>query len=180
MNRARYLAAATVALTVLLLQATLVGPMAATVPVSLPAVLVAAVALQDGAGTGLAFGFVVGLLADLGSAHPAGVLALAYMAVGLVCGTVTAWHTVPRGALVAGTTCGLATFAAGVLLTVLGSSGAGLMTDVMTLVPAAIADFVLALALIPIARRFLRTDSLRAPAPVFTELSSAVNYRDAA
>ncbi|MGN6609016.1 MAG: rod shape-determining protein MreD [Jatrophihabitans sp.] len=172
MNRARYLAAGTVALTILLLQATLVTPVAHTVPVSLPAVLVAAVALQDGAGTGLTFGFVVGLLADLGSPHPAGVLALAYMAVGLVCGTVTAWHSIPRGALVSGVTCGAATAAATALLAVLGRNGASFETAVLTAVPAAIVDGLLALLLIPLARRFLRTDSLRAPAPVLSELTS--------
>jgi hypothetical protein len=63
-------------LTALLLQATLVGPLAMSVPVSLPAVLVAAVALVDGPATGMSFGFTVGLFADLGSSHPAGVLAL--------------------------------------------------------------------------------------------------------
>ena len=58
----------------------LVGPLTVPVPVSLPALLVAAVALVDGPGVGMAFGFAAGLLADLGSEHPAGVLALCWMA----------------------------------------------------------------------------------------------------
>jgi cell shape-determining protein MreD len=171
MNRARLLAAATAALTVLLLQATLVAPLTQPVPASLPAVLVAAVALVDGAGTGLAFGFVLGLLADLGSAHPAGVLALSWMAVGLACGTVAALHSVSRGALVAGCYCGLATLASGVLLAALGHTGTTLLGAIVGAVPAGALDGALALILVPVARRFLRSESLRRPHPVLTELA---------
>jgi cell shape-determining protein MreD len=171
MNRARLIAAATAALTALLLQASLVAPLTQPVPVSLPAVLVAAIALVDGAGTGLAFGFVLGLLADLGSPHPAGVLALCWMAVGLACGTVSAWHSIPRGALVTAVACGLATLVGDVILVAVGSSGATLAGAVRGAGPAAAVDGALALVLIPLLRAFLRTDSLRAPAPVFTELS---------
>jgi cell shape-determining protein MreD len=171
MKRARLLAAATAALTALLLQATLVGPLTEPVPASLPAVLVGAVALVDGPGPGLAYGFVLGLLADLGSVHPAGVLALCWMGVGLACGTVARWHTVLRGAAVTGLACGAAALVAGTGLVLLGSSGATLLGALAGAGPAALVDGVLALALVPLVRRFLRTESLRAPHPVFTELA---------
>jgi len=170
-NRPRLVAAITVALTALLLQATLVAPVAHSVPVSLPAVLIAAVALVDGAGTGLAFGFVLGLLADLGSNHPAGVLAFSWMVVGLVCGTVNAWHTIPRGAVVTGLTCAGVATAGTLVLALVGSSGATLGGALQWALPAVVVDALLALVLIPLARLFLRTDSLRAPHPVVSELS---------
>jgi rod shape-determining protein MreD len=53
-------------------------------------VLVLAVALQTGASAGLATGFVTGLLADLASAHPVGVLALAFGLAGFVAGLLDA------------------------------------------------------------------------------------------
>jgi cell shape-determining protein MreD len=171
MKRARLVAALTAALTALLLQATLVAPLAQLVPVSLPAVLVASIALVDGAGTGLAFGFALGLLADLGSPHPAGVLALCWMGVGLGCGTVAAWHSIPRGALVTACACGVATLVGDVILVAVGSSGATMLGAIEGVGPAAVIDGALALLLIPLLRAFLRTDSLRAPAPVFTDLS---------
>lgn len=171
MNRARLVAAATVALTVLLLQGALVAPLAQTIPVSLPAVLVAAIALNDGAGTGLAFGFALGLLADLGSTHPAGVLAASWMVVGCLCGTVNAWHSIPRGALVTGLTCGLATLGGTAVLALVGSSDAEWANVMVWTIPAAGIDGALALVLIPLARLFLHTDSLRAPHPVLSELA---------
>lgn len=171
MKRARLLAAATAALTVLVLQATLIAPVSQPVPVSLPAVLVGAVALVDGAGTGLAFGFVLGLLADLGSNHPAGVLALCWMGVGIACGTVAARHSVPRGALVTGFYCGIATLASGVVLAVVGDGGASVLGAVAGCLPAGAIDGLLALAVVPLARAFLRADSVRKPHPVFTELA---------
>ena len=83
MTRSRIAAALAGILTVLLLQATLVAPVCTPFAVSLPAVLVAAVALVDGPATGISFGFAAGLMADLGSRHPAGVLALCWLGVGL-------------------------------------------------------------------------------------------------
>jgi cell shape-determining protein MreD len=170
MKRARLFAAATAALTALLLQAALVAPVTQPIPVSLPAVLVCAVALVDGAGAGLAFGFVVGLLADLGSAHPAGVLALCWMGAGLACGTVSIWHSVPRAALLTGVVCGGSAVAASAMLALARSSGASLTGALADALPAALGDAILALVLIPVVRRFLRSESLRAPHPVFTEL----------
>lgn len=80
---ARCTAAAAAAITALLLQMTFVGPLCPHVPASLPAVLVAAVAIVGGAGPGLAMGFSVGLLADLGSPHHVGILAAVWLLLGL-------------------------------------------------------------------------------------------------
>jgi hypothetical protein len=120
MNRARVAAALAALLTALLLQATLIGPVTMPLPVSLPALLVAAIALVDGPGAGLAFGFAIGLIADLGSEHPAGVLALCWL----------------------------------------------LDTAVRSGILATLVDLGMALALVPLVRLFLHSDTLRAPRPV--------------
>lgn len=169
MNRARLVAALAAALTALLLQAVLIAPVTAPWPVSLPAVLVAAVALIDGPATGMSFGFAVGLLADLGSNHPAGVLALCWLGVGLLCGMLADRRALRRDALTAGVVCAAGSFAATLLLTVVhaGTQAVDAFTYVL---PAAAGDVVLALGVLAIARRMLRSESLRAPHPVFTEI----------
>lgn len=170
MRRPRIAAALAAMLTALLLQATLIGPIASPVPVSLPAVLVAAVALVDGPGSGMAFGFSAGLLADLGTSHPAGVLALCWMGVGVVCGLGADRHTVRRDATTAAIVCALAAAAATLLLAVIPSGGGSGWLAVRDVLPAGIGDALLALALVPAARALLRTDRLRAPQSAFTEL----------
>ncbi len=85
MNRAR-LAAARRLLTALVLQATLVGPAHRRRPGQPARAARRGDRLRGRAGAGMAFGFAAGLIADLGSAHPAGVLALCWLGVGLVCG----------------------------------------------------------------------------------------------
>jgi cell shape-determining protein MreD len=82
----RACAAVAAIVTALLLQLTLVGPVLTSIPASLPAVLVAAVAICAGPGAGLSMGFSVGILADLGSPHPVGVLALVWLGLGLAVG----------------------------------------------------------------------------------------------
>jgi cell shape-determining protein MreD len=164
MTPARLAAAIAAMLTALLLQATLVGPVTMFEQLSLPAVLVAAVALQSGPGTGMSFGFATGLVADLGSTHPAGVLAACWLAVGVLCGLIVATGR-PFAAQVAliGVLCGVAGTVATVLLTALGSSGATLGAAATALLPSALGDAVLALAVLPLVRRFLRSAALRAP-----------------
>jgi cell shape-determining protein MreD len=170
MTRARLAAAMAGILTVLLLQATLVAPLAAPFAVSLPAVLVAAVALVDGPAAGMSFGFAAGLVADLGSHHPAGVLALCWLGVGLLCGTFADRRSLRRDALTAGIVCGLAGSAATLLLALVTSGGTA-WDAARDLVPTAIVDAVLALLVLAVVRRMLRSDSLRAPHPVLTELA---------
>jgi rod shape-determining protein MreD len=169
MTRTRVVAALAGMLTALLLQATVVAPVSAPLPVSLPAVLVAAIALADGPATGMSFGFAAGLLADLGSQHPAGVLALCWLGVGLVCGTVADRHTVRRDAIVAGAVCGAASALATVLLVVVRSAGS-VPEAIVYLVPATAGDALLAVAVVALVRRMLRTDALRAAHPAYTEL----------
>ena len=82
----RACAAIAATLTALLLQLTLIGPIFVAVPASVPAVLVAAVAICAGPGAGMSMGFSVGLIADLGSPHPVGLLALIWLGLGLVVG----------------------------------------------------------------------------------------------
>jgi rod shape-determining protein MreD len=170
MTRARLAAATAAILTALLLQATLVAPLTAPFAVSLPAVLVAAVALVDGPAAGMSFGFVAGLMADLGSHHPAGVLALCWLGIGLLCGTFADRRSMRRDAVAAGIGCGLAGSAATLLL-VLVHSGGPAWDAARYLVPTGLADAVLALVVLAIVRRMLRSDSLRAPHPVLTELA---------
>ena len=167
MNRARIAAAIAALLTALLLQATLVGPLTLPVPASLPALLVAAIALVDGPGAGLAFGFAAGLVADLGSDHPAGILALCWMGIGLVCGCWSAPNSPSRrDAAIAAGVCGLASVVVTVLLAMTGADGATLADALRFALPATLLDALLALAVVPVVRRFLHSDRLRLPRPV--------------
>jgi cell shape-determining protein MreD len=170
MTRARVVAAMAGILTALLLQGALIAPVSAPFPVSLPAVLVAAVALVDGPATGMSFGFAAGLMADLGSQHPAGVLALCWLGVGLVCGLVADRRSLRRDAVSAGLVCGLASAVATLLLVLVRSAGS--IVDAFTYaMPAALGDVLVALIIVAVVRRMLHSDSLRAPHPVFTELA---------
>lgn len=169
MTRARVAVAVAAAITALLLQATVVAPATFPWAVSLPAVLVAAVALTDGPATGMSFGFATGLLADLGSHHPAGVLALCWLGVGLVAGSLADPRSVRRDAVVVGVVAGLGASASTLLLAVVHSGGS--LHDAVVHLPAvALGDAVLALGAVPLVRRVLRAETLRRPAPVYTEL----------
>jgi rod shape-determining protein MreD len=171
-TRARVPAAIAALVTALLLQATLVAPLSAPLPVSLPAVLVAAVALCDGPGAGVAFGFGCGLIADLGSAHPAGVLALCWLGVGLGCGLLATRRSVRADAVVIAVACAVATLVATLVIGVL-PGGAGLpdaARHASYVLPAALVDVLLALLVVPLVRALLRTEQLRAPRPVAVEL----------
>jgi len=169
MRRARLVAALTGMITALLLQAALVAPVTAPWPVSLPVALVAAVALVDGPAAGMSFGFATGLLADLGSNHPAGVLALCWLGVGLLCGMVADRRSLRRDALTAGLVCAAGTSVATIVLAVT-HSGTKATDAVVYAVPTAIGDALLAFAVLALVRRMLRTESLRAPHSVYTEL----------
>ena len=81
--------------TAMLLQATVVGPLVYPVPVSLPLLVVVAVALLCGPSTGIALGFGAGLLADLTANHPVGLLALTWLGAGVVAGIVGGVVTPP-------------------------------------------------------------------------------------
>lgn len=170
MTRGRLAAAAAGIVTALLLQASLVGPALAPLTVSLPALVVAAVALVDGPATGMSLGFTAGLAADLGSRHPAGVLALCWLAVGLLCGTAADRSALRRDALVAGVVTGLASAAAGLLLVVVHQGGT-LAEVAGRALPSLGVDVLLALPVVALVRRMLRTDALRAPRPVVTEFA---------
>ena len=169
MTRARVVAAVTAIVTALLLQASVLAPATVPIPVSLPAVLVAAIALVDGPATGMSMGFATGLMADLGSTHPAGVLALCWLGVGLLAGLAGRPRTLRGAALIAGVVCGAASGAATLLLALVNSAGS-VHDAVVYAVPAGLGDALLALGVIALVRRMLRTDSLRAPHPVYTEL----------
>ena len=161
MTRNRLLAGLTAILTALLLQATLVAPLAPTAAASLPAVLVAAVALVDGPGTGVALGFGTGLLADLGSPHPAGALALCWMAVGLGCGALAGRAALPRDVVVSAAAASFASAASVLLLSAVHATGASAGAAARELVPAFLVDLILALLVVPVIRWFLRNPSLR-------------------
>lgn len=161
MTRHRVAAGCAAMITALLLQATLIGPVTLPVPVSLPAVLIAAVALVDGPGVGMALGFSAGLFADLASTHPAGVLALSWLGVGLACGLLADRRGVRADAAAAALVCAVAAAAAELLLATI--SGAGAADALRYLVPTALGDALLALAFVPLVRAFLHSDRLRRP-----------------
>jgi rod shape-determining protein MreD len=170
MTRFRVVAAIAAILTALVLQAVLIGPWTQPVAVSLPAVLVAAVALHDGPAAGMAFGFTAGLAADLGASHPAGILAATWTCLGVVAGLGAAPRSVRGDAAMAAVLSLLATAVASTLLTMVHADGATLATTVRDVVPAGLVDALLALLVVPVVRRFLRSEVLRAPHPVYREI----------
>jgi rod shape-determining protein MreD len=171
MTRARIAAALAAMLSALLLQASIIGPLTAPVAVSLPAVLVAAVALVDGPATGMSFGFTLGLIADLGSTHPAGVLALSWLGIGVVCGRAAERRSVRGDAAAAALVCAVIGVGTTLLLSVVHAAGATAWVAVRDVIPAGLGDALLALAVIPLVRMFLRSESLRALHPVYGEIS---------
>ena len=170
MTRARVAVAAAGILTTLLLQAVLVGPVVEPWAVSLPLVLVAAVGLVDGPATGLGFGFTAGLVADLGSAHPAGVFALVWMGVGLLSGLVADRQSLRRDAVTAGVLSGIGSSVATLVLALV-TDRAGWTDALRDLVPSAVGDVLLAFAVLALVRRMLHADALRKPAAVLIELT---------
>jgi hypothetical protein len=88
MTVVRCVAGLAAVVTAMLVQATLVGPLTYPVPVSLPLLVVVGVAVLCGPSTGIALGFGAGLLADLTSHHPVGLLALTWLGAGIVAGIV--------------------------------------------------------------------------------------------
>jgi cell shape-determining protein MreD len=164
MTPLRATAAAAAILTALLLQGALVGPIFAPLAVSLPAVMIAAVALHDGASAGMCLGFATGLLADLGSAHPAGLLALAWLGVGLCCGRAADPR---RGglsrALLTGAACGASASVTSLAMMLVRSPRAGFGWSWAAEVGGAAAlDAALALAVLPIVGAFLDSAALNA------------------
>lgn len=175
MRYLRPVAALAAILTVSAIQAGLVAPVAMILPlapaISLPAVLVAAVAVVDGAAAGMAFGFTAGLIADLGSAHPAGVLALVWTCLGVVCGMAATGRSVREDVL----TCATAAAAAGAVATLIlavvhNGGGASVWSAVREFPLVWLASAVLAAGLVPITRAALRNPALRAGHPVLNDV----------
>jgi hypothetical protein len=88
MTAPRWAAGLATLITAMLLQATLIGPLFVPLPASLPLVVIASIALLTGPSTGITLGFAGGLLVDLGSQHPVGVLALTWLGAGLAAGVL--------------------------------------------------------------------------------------------
>lgn len=159
---ARVSAAVAVALTALLLQMTLIGPLAPWAPASLPAVVVAAVAITAGPGAGLSMGFSLGLLADLGSAHPVGVLALTWLGLGAAVGR----YADPRRARTSAITlaalgAAVAGIAGELLLALVQSDSIPVPSLPRQLIIALVIDAALLVLVLPAARSIL--GRLRAP-----------------
>jgi hypothetical protein len=176
----RIAAAAAAIVTALLVQGGLVAPLAGPVPVSLPVVLVAAVALVDGPGAGMALGFSAGLIADLTSRHAAGLLALTWLFVGMICGLLAVPMTargfaglppaplryvLARGVAIAAVAGAAATCAAQIFLVAVGQDGATFADAAAHLVPSFAGDAVLALIVVPLARVMLTHGHLRSAGP---------------
>ena len=164
MTRVRVCAAIAALLTALLVQATVISPVLIAVQVSLPLVVIAATALHEGPGTGIAFGFAAGLIADLSSGHAAGIDALCWMVVGLLCGLSADRTKIRRDALVATVLCTAAGVAATLIEALVHTRGVGVASAFDSLVPAVITNAVLAAILVPLARWFLDLERMRKPA----------------
>ena len=161
MTPARLAAAATATVVALVLQATLIAPAALTAQLSLPAVLVAAVALESGPGAGMSLGFVAGLVADLGSAHVAGLLALCWLGVGVGCGLLVGPHRPVAGQAILAAVAATAAGALAVLaLTVVDEPGGTALGAVRGLLPSLAGNLVLAALVVPLTRWLLRSDVL--------------------
>lgn len=159
---ARVSAAIAVALTALLLQMTLIGPLAPWAPASLPAVVVAAVAITAGPGAGMSMGFSLGLLADLGSAHPVGVLALTWLGLGALVGRYADPRRARTSAIaIAALGAAMAGIAGQVLLAMVQPHSIQLPSMPRQLVAALLIDAVLLVLVLPAARAIL--GRLRAP-----------------
>jgi cell shape-determining protein MreD len=169
MNPRRVIAGAVAVITALLLQAGVVSPVVAPLAVSLPAVLVASVGLMAGPSAGMSVGFSSGLLADLASPHPAGVLALAWLLLGLATGLAGD----PRRRLLvsialAGVAVGVVGLVVVVVLVVVGSPSSPLGTVVPLALPSALGDLGLAALVLPMTRAVVRA----VPLPAGAVLSS--------
>jgi cell shape-determining protein MreD len=167
MTRARVAAAVAAIITALLLQAALVTPLSPTIAVSLPAVLVAAVALVEGPGTGVAFGFTTGLVADLGSNHPAGILALCWLGLGAGLGMSSQHRSRLADIAYTGVGCAVASAAVTLLLIAVHADGATLAA-LPTAVGVGLLSAGLAVLVVPLVRRVLRSQVLAAPRAVGT------------
>ena len=111
-----------------------------------------------------------GLVADLGSSHPAGVLALSWLGLGLVCGLAGDVRALLGDVVIAAVCCALAALFAGLLLAVVHAGGATGWAAVRGTLPAGVGDALLALAVIPLVRAFLLTQTLRARRALVPEL----------
>jgi cell shape-determining protein MreD len=169
--RSRLVCAVAAGLTALLLQATVVGPVTFPVAVSLPALLVIILGICAGPGIGLGFGFALGLLADLGSGHPAGVLALAWMGAGAV-GGIVGGLVIERGCRARGIAASaallatLASLVSGLALVILDSHAASLSSVFRDLVPTFLLDAIGGLIVVPLVRAVLQAQRIAAPRPV--------------
>jgi hypothetical protein len=133
----------------------------------LPAVLVASTALRAGPGTGIVFGFGLGLVADLAGEHRVGALALAWLLLGVAAGSlgelvcaVGPTHRLRwlKRAVAVGGLCGAATLLAQGLGSTLEPRAA------LAVLPAAAIDAAFAVLVVPMVTLTLRSPALR-PAP---------------
>jgi cell shape-determining protein MreD len=169
-------------ITALLVQATLIGPLTFPVPVSLPALLVIVVGIYAGPGIGMGLGFTTGLLADLGSDHPAGVQALCWLSAGLVAGMLGGLATQrgygTRGVAGLAALLGAATSGVlGLLLAILGSHAATALLAVRYLIPVGLTEALLGLLVVPLVRTLLQAQGIRSPRPVGRLIGTAPHGR---
>ena len=170
MTRMRVAAALAAMLTALVVQATLISPLTGAIAVSLPAVLVATVALAEGPGAGMSLGFALGLVTDLGSRHPAGILALSWLGLGLAAGVLSARRSKRADVALAAVLCTLAAVASAVLLTVVHADGASIAAGVSNAIPALLGDVLLAIVVVPLVRTFVGAQAMRSPTAIGREV----------
>jgi len=155
-------------LTMLLVQASLIGPLTFPVPVALPALVVATIGIYAGPGGAMSMGFATGLLADLGSEHPAGVLALCWMASGLLAGIVGGLLTQRASgtrpiALAAASIATMSTFVSSLMLVVVGSHADSVSASLRHVIPSFLLHALLALPVVPFVRLLMRRQGVRSP-----------------
>jgi hypothetical protein len=183
MTFSRLVAALTALVTAMLLQATVIGPLVMPLPVSLPLIVILAVAVLQGPSTGITFGFAGGLLVDLSSNHPVGVLALTWLLAGLAAGVLGGMVTAVTGAgrrapsairvqrshrtrrrpqaLLVGLIGAVTAAVTAIMLTVIGSGTDPLLRQLVRAVPAGALEAIIALLVVPMISFALGTVALR-------------------
>jgi cell shape-determining protein MreD len=141
-------------------------PLTAPLAISLPAILVAAVGIEAGPSAGLSVGFSTGLLADLGSQHPAGLLAIAWLFLGTVCGLFAeARRRAARSIAIVTVATTIVSIVVVIGLGLFNAPPFAVGDAIRLTAPTLVGDGVLALLLIPAVRAMLRALRVRAPRP---------------
>jgi cell shape-determining protein MreD len=157
----RLTSAAAAVITALWLQAALVGPLFGSLPVSIALVAVASIAISTGPTAGMCVGFATGLLADLGSEHPVGLLALVWLGLGVALGLCADARSSWRDSVVVATIGCVVASCAGAALLALATGTGGVGSASVGGALAGVVDLVLVVAVLTAVRAVLRRNGAR-------------------